>query len=94
LNSVASVSSKSATWSITFGVAAVILLLIGYFTLFWIPFLGWAAGLLALFFGIKALRQQGTLPGKDKTMAAAGTAIGVISILYLVISIVVSLVQA
>jgi hypothetical protein len=94
LNSVALVSSKSATWSITFAVAAVILLLIGYFTLFWIPFLGWAAGLLALFFGIRALRQPGALPGKDKTMATAGTVIGIISVLYLVISVVASIFQA
>jgi hypothetical protein len=94
MNSVTSVSSKSATWSITFGIAAVILLLIGYFTFSWMPFFGWAAGLVALFFGIAALRKPVNLLGNNKTMATIGTAIGIISVLYLVFSIVASLVQA
>jgi hypothetical protein len=94
MNSVTPVSSKSATWSLYFGIAAVVLLLIGFFTFFWMPYLGWAAGLLALFFGIKALRQPVKLQGKNKTMATVGTVIGVISILYLIISIVAAVVQA
>ena len=90
-NSVSS-SSKSAKWSLIFGIVAVVLLPVGYFTWFFIPYLGWAAGLLALILGIKALRQTVTLQGKEKIWATWGTIIGVISIVYFIVSMVVFLV--
>ena len=90
----ASVSSASAKRSITFGISAAILLVVGYLTFFWMPYLGWAAGLVALFFGIKSLRQPYKLQRKDVTMATAGTAIGVVSVLYLIVSIVLASLSA
>ncbi len=84
----ASVSSASAKRSIVFGVAAALLLVIGYFTFFWMPYLGWAAGLVALFSGVKALRQPYKMQQKDVTMATAGIAIGAVSVLYLIVSMV------
>jgi hypothetical protein len=85
-------SSKLAKWSLIFGIAAVILLLVGYFTWYFVPFLGWIAGILALVLGIKELRQPVKPQGKIKTWAIVGTVIGVISIIYLVVSLVISLV--
>jgi hypothetical protein len=87
MNSAPSVSSNSASWAIGFGTASVILLLIGYYTFFWIPYLGWAAGLLALIFGIITLRRPVKVEGNQKTMATAGIAIGLISMLYLIFSV-------
>jgi hypothetical protein len=85
-------SSKLAKWSLIFGIAAVALLLVGYFTLIFIPFLGWIAGVLALIWGIRAMRQPVKLQGNPKTWATLGTVIGVISLVYLVVSLVITLV--
>jgi hypothetical protein len=76
-----SMSSKSATRSVAFGIAAIILCLVGWFTFWWMPYLGWVAGLVAILFGVMAFRQPVKLLGKDRTMAIVGIVLGGMTIL-------------
>ena len=93
MNSATLVSSKLARLSFNFGMASAILLIAGYFTFFWLPYLGWASGLIAMFFGIKAMRQTEKLQGVDKNMANTGTAFGAISLLYFIASVIAAFAQ-
>jgi hypothetical protein len=93
MDSVIVSSSKSAVWSVRFAAASVVLLLVGYFTLFWVPYLGWASGVLAILFGVKTIAQTNDVPAKDRTMANIGAATGVVSLVYLVFAIGVAVIQ-